>query len=273
MDAKAKQLRQYLNELVEDELRESKSKRIPVWHTKEDVSNFIQARFPEIYKFFTDGILTHPNIEKSRIKHDNSDRIRDKLSGAIFEEVAYIFSGHYFNSGVVLSPKRTKQYFGLLYESVDTVTNTFGFDSLDGVQVPDGLVVRLEGATKRITGFCEFTTIEHQDSIEKKVRGFRAIQSEQPEIFGKSTLYFATPHGGLHYFPGDIRFRVIALPFTRVQFAILVDGLYQMFPYDGETASIRDFGNRVRKQMERARAYAMGHQMPPHYREYLAKIK
>ncbi|MBI2657434.1 hypothetical protein HYX08_01935 [Candidatus Woesearchaeota archaeon] len=260
MDERIRRLRISLDDLVGEQIDESQARPL-AGISKEDLFSFIESNFPDAYKFFTGIILGPLNVE-------GLNEISRRFAGKIFEEVAFIYLVQHLRDFTVLSPKRTKRFFDLLYPNASDIANPAGFDSLDRVQVPDGLIVKSYGSSRKITGFCEFTITENHEIVERKVKGYLAIQSEHTEFFRRANLYFVTPHEGFRCFPQDTRFRMITLPFTRAEFGHFVRSLYTNHP--GGSASIGDFVKRAIEQISRAANYMSNGDVPEHQREYLA---
>lgn len=148
-------------------------------------SAFSSARFETLYDEAVDSIKSHKSLAK----------FEHIFAGRVFEYLAFM----YLQScgwGPVLSPKKSLEFYRWLYPYDIFIDNRMGDGSLEGIIVPDGLMLEEQKGVYKIIAVCEYTTRGELSNISrKKLHGFRINRRHFPLHFGDSQLLFVVPAG------------------------------------------------------------------------------
>ena len=132
------------------------------------------------------------------------DYFEKYFAGRLFEDLAFMVL---LKRGVgpVLSPEMTFEFYRWLHPYDVIKSNAMGFTSLDGVTVPDGLVLEEQRGILRIIAISEYTLNEDPRTFRKKLRGFMTGITRYPTVFSDSQLLFIIPEGNnpLQYIKSD----------------------------------------------------------------------
>ncbi len=151
------------------------------------IANFVASDpFRRAFVDFSNHILGPHTAE------DEKD-FNGELSGRIFAELARIYlSARVKRRDVIISPKRTKDFCDLVDPGHELMEHPVSGDSLNGVHVPDGLVVN----SGRIRAICEYTVIAQRDFGDyalAKYDGLRQAKDAFPQYFADARLLFVLP--------------------------------------------------------------------------------
>lgn len=140
---------------------------------------------------------------------------------------------------LVLSPGKTKLLFKSLFPTARVSRKGAKTESLHGVYVPDGLLVRttLDGK-QEVVGMMEYTLTTNAKQAEyltKKEINFNGLKGKT-NFFDKARIVFVTSSvGGVISTHPRYRDTNISLPFNNYQFSHFYHSLTSMFPKEGLT--------------------------------------
>lgn len=166
---------------------------------KEIFDRFL-THFRETPKFTRiSNFLTGRNLGR---RNENGAFWEHSLAGALFQELAFLWASGNLPSEnlVLLSPKRTLQFYMALFPEAGLQDNLFGLDSLLRISVPDGLIVKvvndqsqLRPPIWRIVEVVEYTLANRQNYFDDKIKAAQGSQRRFPFLFGKARVAFVTP--------------------------------------------------------------------------------
>ena len=117
-----------------------------------------------------------------------------ELAGGLYESMSH----HYFTSlqppdRVVVSPNNTLNFFRWIYSNREVLSQDFDLSSIEGIGVPDGLLIEKANGIYRVIAICEYTLHGRKEYMESKHHNFREQQRKYPYIFQNSGLIMVTP--------------------------------------------------------------------------------
>lgn len=206
------------------ELKEGEFIPKPVTSRK-DVLQWLEEseNFQEMYR---EAILFHllPRTDYE------IEEYRSRFSGKIYQNLASCFlAGKQTGSRILLSLQRTFEFYKSLHPEAEEIDNPLGFNSLERISVPDGIIVE-RAENNRILTICEYTLTGINSYFEKKYRGFNIDKRKFPQLFADTQLLFVTPE--LTHIPTAITKRdgaVLFLPFKHNQFRNFVNKIYSHY--------------------------------------------
>jgi len=109
--------------------------------------------------------------------------LRDRMAGRIFQDLTFLYS---FSTTpdicqILLSPEKTHKLYGDIFHNEDII-NAMGLDSIDGISVPDGVVVGNYKSLPKIIAVREYTSRRSYD-FQKKEDAFEMDQRKHPDLF------------------------------------------------------------------------------------------
>lgn len=208
-------------------------------------------------------------------REEELQEFRSRFAGRIFHDLAQIStSAKLSNSRILLSPERTLKFYGDLYSGARRTRHSFGFDSLVGISVPDGLIVEKENDKVQIVAVCEYTLHGDEQSLRRKHDRFGREKKDFPGLFAEDAhLLFVVPrktklrHQGIL---GSSQFQ--ELPFTHSQFRDFLNSFYQFYRPDEDSATLLEIRERAQEQYGRVQErYQDDNLLTPEDTEYLVK--
>ena len=160
--------------------------------------------------------------------HPYSERdLESRFAGAMFETIAYgMMNSRAEKMGLeLLSPQETLGIVQQFYPDHEMYPNPFGQMAMEGIWMPDGILLDPHGEHTILKGFCEYTLTNGRGKIGEVYKRFNDMK--YPEVDGMSPyiglnaeLHFFVPPN-LH-FPEDILedplVTVVYAPFTTGEF-------------------------------------------------------
>jgi len=130
------------------------------------------------------------------LSDDKLNRVRDRFTGAIWENMAYHFlAARQLDDQVVLSPEQTFELFCSILEEngkdYQVISHPFGMKGIEGYGLPDGVIYDLE--TKKSLFICEFTCHGSEAELRKKTSSFKFGQQYQKKLYADTQLLFVIP--------------------------------------------------------------------------------
>lgn len=235
-----------LNRLVAEQQAESAARpRIqgdvgPILLSRFRASDALKSMYREALIF---NLSAHSLLERVKSRSD--------FTGRAFQEIAY----DYMNSTVLpnqvlLNPSRTLAFYTDLYSTNEVIAHCFDLDSLQGISVPDGLLVDASLDEPAVAAVVEYTTAKADDYFLKKCCHLQKVKIEKPDFFSDAKLIFVTPKYSPRRSQPDIQF--LQTPFTRKQLKEFLDGIYAQFTPAGGLPTIIDVQDRISAQLARA---------------------
>lgn len=249
-----------LNNLVSEQKKETESIKFPLDFLSWESWFMTTTRFKNDYKEALKFSLMPHNAEEYEMNGHG-------LAGKMFEDVAYLITSYEEakKGRVVLSPERTLSFWERLYPSAEKNRVGVHQTSLDGVFVPDGLVIKCIDKICTVLSICEYTASRRRDISGKKF-GFDQVKKNFPNILGQSEFLFVTASGG-HDSEDSKR-----LPFSNRRFHDFVEFIFRGFsPVEG-SATLRDIQERVREQYRRTLEHSKTGQLTMQESLYLDRI-
>jgi len=164
-------------------------------------------------------------------------RVRNRFSGAIWENMAYHFlAARQPDDQVVLSPEQTFELFRLVLEEkgedYQIVQHPFGTMGIKGWGVPDGVVYDLE--TQRNLFICEFTCYGRQQYFDRKFANFISGKNYQKKLYAGTELLFIVPDNKrVERFLKFIKSEIVPAPITHTQLREFMRGVVGEYKKDG----------------------------------------
>lgn len=161
-------------------------------------------------------------------KLDVGDFVR-RLAGKTYQEITYFYlSRQQIPSRTLISPKRTLFLYGRLYPNRVIKENPLGLDSINGISVPDGLIINVHNGTGRIEAVCEYTSHGDYEYFRNKVDGYEIHKEHFPVLFENSHLLFFIPDGSSLFdytnFGKNVKHK--KLPFSGDEFHDFIDVMF-----------------------------------------------
>ncbi len=206
------------------ELKEEEFVPKPVTSGKDVLQWFEQSeKFQEMYR----GAISFHLLPRT---DSEIEEYRCRFSGKIYQYLAHCFlAGKQTGNRILFSPQRTLEFYKSLHPEADEIDGPLGFNSLEGISVPDGIIVE-RAENNRILTICEYTLTGINSYFEKKYRGFTIDKRKFPQLFANTQLLFVTPE--LTDIPTAITKRdgaVLFLPFKHNQFRNFVNKIYSHY--------------------------------------------
>lgn len=225
-------------------------------------------RFKQIYEKATKYLYT-PHTDR-RLKE-----FMGRFAGRLNQDTIYnFFVTKQSQSNILLSPERTFEFYKKLYSDKPVIENILGLDSLEGISVPDGIVVKEH---EGIVAVCEYTLTGDEQIFGKKYSGFCIGKKHSPQVFADAHLLFVVLNDA--YLPKSIirhaEVKVKRIPFRYEQFRNYVEGVYYHYrpQLDENNVTLSDIQKRVTEQFIRVKKYLEeGKPLTPQYKQYLSKI-
>lgn len=182
-------------------------------------------------------------------------QVEDRMAGEVYEKLAYYFLTVQRPEGtVLLSPERTLQFYQALYPNAKIMQHLFT-NSLAGISVPDGLLVKSENGVPHISSVCEYTTYRNLADIRRKSNNLQIDQRNYPKLFAESQFQLILPqNNNLTSLPGDVRPTYQEIPVSTGELGRIITFILSDYLPDspGEPATLSDLQNRARFQSKRA---------------------
>jgi hypothetical protein len=171
-----------------------------------------------------------------------------RFAGRLNQDMIYdFFVTRQSQSNILLSPERTFEFYKKLYSDKPVIENLLGLDSLGGISVPDGIVVKEH---EGIVAVCEYTLTRKDQTFEKKYSGFHINRTNSPQVFSDAGLLFVVLKNA--YLPESIikhtEVKAERMPFSYRQFQNFVDSIYYHYRPDENNATLSEIQKRVREQ-------------------------
>ena len=168
---------------------------------------------------------------------------KGRLAGKLVEEMAYcrvaaVLSAAGGNSGVVLAPERTLEFYTSLHPGRKEQGDLFAFQRLSGISVPDGVIVTDQGDRRQIAGIIEAKALRFDDdqylqTYRTYTAALRQERKDFPDLFSRNPhIYYVTlaPENEHHALPTiALRKNVtfLSLPLTHKQLWPVVETVHQ----------------------------------------------
>src|SRR3989338_6289744 len=168
------------------------------------------------------------------------------FSGELYQDIVYGFlSTKQPQSGVLLSPERTFEFYKKLYPSRDVVKHRFRLDSLEGISVPDGIVVEEHDGVEHIVAVCEYTLARSKQIFGNKYEGLDIERRHFSQLFADAYLLFVVPEGAnLPRIDAEVQ----SMPFTHKQFRDYINDIYSCYQEFEGAATLSSIQKNIRKQ-------------------------
>ena len=126
------------------------------------------------------------------MKAEDIKSLENRFVGRVFECIGYFFMLNR-SLGLVTSPQETLDFYRWLYPKPQLRRSALGFDSIRGVNMPDGLLIEEQHGLYKVVEVCEYTTVRDTEYFEYKFRGFKRIKKDFPAVFDEAQLLFLVP--------------------------------------------------------------------------------
>lgn len=184
--------------------------------------------------------------------------IKFVLAGSFFQQIAFAtVSQNLPDELLLLSPERTLDFYQLLFPRAMVIKHPLGTDSLRGISVPDGLLIKNSSNDIGILAAVEYTLEGKTDYFQKKILPFKGDQDRFPSLLRNSQLLFVTPTFSRQrpYLPSVWKAKIQELPFTHHQFRNFSSWIYEhhrqyqnIHEPDDTSATLKEIQERVREQ-------------------------
>lgn len=187
----------------------------------------IKSYFPQqIFEEFTSSSVFQKIYREAKVLYCrpqiiNPAKLNSYFLGAICQNIIYLLmAGQFGGKSAVLSSSRVLTLYEKLYPGHSRINQPFGQTSLDGISVPDMMVVK---KNCEIDTIYEATLQRNQNYFLKKVHGLQQSKIAHPDIFGYSNLGIIIPKRKFELDDGEDELQTLAhffgvtmpgLPFT-----------------------------------------------------------
>lgn len=156
---------------------------------------------------------------------ETRESLRMKMAGSIFEYIAYRCMEEEMentDTGVLLSPSRTFEFFKHLYPFYFEASDVFGKKTIMGISVPDGLLVDTSNEDEyTLPKTYEYTSAREERIFQDKYNFFLRMKKNLPQVFENASLVFVVPKFSSRL-PNVGRSNIVKfeeLPFDHFQFS------------------------------------------------------
>lgn len=207
--------------------------------------------------------------------NDELNRFRDCFAGRVYQDMAHavLASRQSDLGGVLLSPKTTLELYQKLYPHAPLCKDPFRLGSLEGISVPDGVVIGEDRGRKDVVVVCEYTASGRKDPKEYYSH-FQMQKKHFPEVFAQdSYLLFVVPKEGglLRKIIEGVRFE--AMPFNHSQLRDFIDGIYKSYSPDDYAGTVDDVRAWAREQYEKVlRLVDSGNPLTEEQKEFFHRV-
>lgn len=196
-----------------------------------------------------EGIIEMAKYEFTKARTDKEcEEYKSNFVGKFYQDFTYcIMAAKEYPNRIVLSPELTVDLFSILYPRLHVTDHPFGMQSIEGISVPDGLIIEGDIKDPKITGFLESTVISYwSERYGKKYiaygQSITNLSDRYPNIFSYDiNIIFAIPSpispGGYKILPSVGEYENVDLQllnFNHLDFGKFVN-------------SINPMNNRVKK--------------------------
>lgn len=137
--------------------------------------------------------LYHKAIQEFSRSDSSLTKTKNKFSGGLFHELAYLFLvASQDDSHAVLTYADTLKFYMHLFSGAPLIHNKFGQDSLGGISVPDGIILRLNDGTAEVEALCEYTQDRNPKILINKYNGM-IKDIEKFKVFHEAHILFLAP--------------------------------------------------------------------------------
>lgn len=150
-------------------------------------------RFIEAGGFYPIYMRTMHDLARP-MTDENIVNFEKRFAALLYERLAYFYMQHR-DIGPVLSPEDTRDFFQWLHPGAIMRRDNFGFDSLMGITVPDGLVLEEQRGLYRPILVCEYTCSSDPAYFAAKFDAFNIQGRKISEVFGESQQLLVVPQG------------------------------------------------------------------------------
>lgn len=194
--------------------------------------------------------------------------LNGRLAGSLFQGLACLaFSDAREGGEIVISTEKTLEFYKELHPNRRAVTtNPFGLGAIEGISVPDGLGLDIEG---EVIAVYEYSARRDPHYFASKKKSFLVEKDRYPQIFGRAELKFVTPT-----FIKDKPYghTIIELPFTHLQLSDFRNSIYAHFRPDIESATLGEIQQRVGEQVVQGREYSRQGRLWGPYAKYMRRF-
>lgn len=149
--------------------------------------------------------------------------LRDHFAGKMFQDIAFTSCAlSQPQDCILLSPEKTLEFWEKLYPKNRVIKSPFGLDSIEGISVPDGMVVNEQND---ISEAYEYTLSIRREYFSRSSDAFKISKGDFPELFENTPLVFVAPK---HLYSRH----TTQMPFTQLQFRVFMDDIYEHYMAD-----------------------------------------
>ncbi len=164
-----------------------------------------------------------------------------------------------------MSPERTRDFYQRLNPKASKLEFPHGNGSLDRVSVPDGILIKEDGANRsRVLFICEYSVSEDTNTSKKR-KGFDQTKALYPSIVNQaSILFFAPKDSKLN----DVK----TFPFTAPEFGYFMKNIFRIYRTTEDDATLVEVQQRARTQYAKALEYSKKGVLTREQKAYLDKV-
>ena len=176
-----------------------------------------------------------------------------RLPGALFEELSFIYLRHkHKHPERVIPPREVVAFYQQnLFPDARTVVHTLDRNSLDGISVPDVIVIAPQ---RKIMVIHECTLDPARDNLDRKFKALQNNKKRFPGRFPNPRFAVVAPQGTKVAESEYLDIDVEPLPLTDRQFRDFLEDIYYgslLGVVEGNVAGVFDIRDRMGYQIQR----------------------
>lgn len=153
---------------------------------------------------------------------------------------------------VRINAAQTLEVYHMLYPNARLIPAAFELSSLEGISVPDGMVLKLPPHDQpKVIAVYETSLSQHPDYYQRKFLAHRINQDNHRRLLGDAEILFLPTETEEDALGVDAFFQAAAfhhLPFTRSAFYHQVGSLVASYRATADTPSLAEFQDQARRQ-------------------------
>lgn len=182
----------------------------------------------------------------------------NRFAGKIFQDISeeYLSTldydvqiGEQKKEIVRLGSAHTLEIYKRLYPGRSTINAAFGLDSLEGISVPDGMIVNV--TQPQVLAIAEYSLSNNVKYYQDKFHYHDVNRRNNRSVLGESSMLFVTTRPEEGILGPDFSFEnssFVFLPFTRSEFNDQIRDLVSNFRFSVDQPSLAEYQDRAREQ-------------------------
>jgi len=117
-------------------------------------------------------------LQDMRLEGHSPEESRSDFVGTIFADIAEVFYKPTIEQGILLSDSATSNFFKRYYRDKTPIQHPFGHQAIQGISVPDAMVIGVRDSKPTILKFVEYTLSHSDEKYLSQLRGYGKSATE-----------------------------------------------------------------------------------------------